>query len=134
MEETFFRSSERRREKRTLPAATYNLAHTLLHQSSTGCVFVPIRSMQYMAVIDREEFIFVDREGARMIEISWQKFDPHQRTSLDDPVPYEAVYYGEKAEETMKRLQGEFHKALESLAGKRTFGEPARVIKLERRG
>jgi hypothetical protein len=132
MEESFYREREIGREPRTLPASTYNLAHTLLAQSGQDCVFVPIRSMQYLAVIDHEEVIFVDREGARMIELAWQRFNPKARTSLDDPVPYELVVYMEKGRETMKRLAAEFYRALTQLAEKRSFSGPAKVLKLRR--
>jgi len=130
MEESFYREDEIGREQRTLPAATYNLAHTLLAQSGRDCLFVPIRSMQYMAVLDQEEFIFVDREGARMIEIAWQNFNPRVRSSLDEPVPYEAVYYMEKGRDTMKRLHGEFFQALTQMAQKRDINQPAKILKL----
>ncbi len=134
MEESFYRDAEIAREPCTLPAATYNLAHTLLAQSGQGCLFVPIRSMQYLAVIDHEEIIFVDREGARMIELAWQRFNPQARSALDEPVPYELVYYMEKGRETMKRLPREFYAALGQLAQKRSFGGPAKVLKLRRDG
>ena len=132
MEESFYHDEEIAREPRTLPAATYNLTHTLLAQCGQNCLFVPIRSMQYMAVIDHEEIIFVDREGARMIELAWQHFNPKARGSLDEPVPYELVYYMEKGRETMKRLGVEFHKALTQLAEKRSFSGPAKVLKLRK--
>jgi hypothetical protein len=139
MEESFYRDEEISREPRTLPAATYNLAHTLLAHAldghrGEGCLFVPIRSMQYMAVIDHEEIIFVDREGARMIELAWQRFNPHARNALDEPVPYELVYYADKGRETMKRLPREFYLALNQLAQRRSFGGPAKVLKLRRNG
>ena len=131
MEESFYRDEEIGREASSLPASTYNLAHTLLKQCGQTCLFVPIRSMQYMAVIDHEEIIFVDREGARMIELAWQHFNPHARAALDEPVPYEAVYYMEKGRETMKRLTVEFYKALSQLASRRSFSGPAKVLKLQ---
>ncbi len=132
MEESFYRDRELAREPATLPAATYNLSRILLAASTTGCVFVPIRSMQYLAVIDHEEIIFVDREGARQIELAWQRFRPAERTALDQPVPYERVYYREQARETMKRLPREFHDALQQLAKKRPIPGPAKVLKLDR--
>ena len=131
VEETFYRPDEIARETRQLPADTYNRAHLLLARSG-GCLFVPIRSMQYLAVLDAEEFIFVDREGGRMIGIAWQRFKPRSRHSLDEPVAYEAVYYTDKGEEIMRRLQGEFHKALHQLQEKSPLDSAARVIKLAR--
>ena len=92
VEESFYRPPELSREPRTLPAETYNLAHLLLKRAATGCLFVPLRGMQFLAVLDNEEFIFVDREGRRMIELAWQHFAPQTRHALDEPVSYEAVY------------------------------------------
>jgi len=126
--ETFYRRTETSRELRTLPAETYNLAHLLLVHAGGECVFVPIRTMQYLAVIDRDEFIFVDREQRRWIEIAWQRFHPGERRALDAPVPYEAVYYSPAARETMKRLQGEFLKALQGLQGRTPSPVTARIL------
>ena len=130
VEETFYRPPELSRETRTLPAETYNLAHVLFKRTSTGCLFVPIRSMQFLAILDGEEFIFVDREGRRMIELAWQHFAPQERSSLEEPVSYEAVYYSPAATEIMRRIQGEFHKALRDLEQKSVLGGRARVIPL----
>ena len=128
MQETFYRpDSEVLRTTRTLPAAIYNLAHTLLVQSQTGCVFVPIRAMQYMAVLDAAEFIFVDRERPGLIELAWQSFHPGSRTALEDPVPFDLVYYDERAALTMRRLIAEFYKALVLLSERRvTDSSPAK--------
>jgi len=134
VEETFYRRDEVARESRTLPATTYNLAHVLLARTAGGCLFVPIRSMQYLAVLDNEEFIFVDREGGRMIEIAWQHFRPGERAALDAPVAYEAVYYSSMGAQTMPRLQAEFHKALMQLEQRAPVHAPARVVKLPTRG
>jgi len=134
VEETFYRREEVAREPRTLPAATYNLAHVLLARATGGCLFVPIRGMQFLAVLDNEEFIFVDREGGRMIEIAWRHFRPGERTALDAPVTYEAVYYSAAASQVMQRLQGEFHKALMQIENRAPAHAPARVVKLPVRG
>jgi hypothetical protein len=130
VEETFYRPPELSREPRTLPAETYNLAHLLLKRAATGCLFVPLRSMQFLAVLDAEEFIFVDREGRRMIELAWQHFAPQARRALDEPVSYEAVYYSPAGAEVMRRAQGEFHKALHEVERKIVPPGAARVIKL----
>jgi len=134
VEETFYRPPELSREPRTLPAETYNLAHLLLKRASTGCLFVPLRSMQFLAVLDAEEFIFVDREGRRMIELAWQHFAPQTRHALDEPVSYEAVYYSPAGAEVMRRVQGEFHKALREVEQKNVLHGPAHVIKLASEG
>ena len=130
VEETFYRPSELSREPRTLPAETYNLVRVLLKRAATGCLFVPLRSMQFLAVLDAEEIIFVDREGRRMIELAWQHFAPQARRALDEPVAYEAVYYSPAGAEVMRRAQGEFHKALREAEQKSGLTGPARVIKL----
>ena len=132
VEETFYRPAELFREARTLPAEIYNLAHRLLKRAATGCLFVPLRGLQFLAVLDADEIIFVDREGRRLIELAWQRFVPQMRQSLEDPVPYEVVYYSPAAIEIMRRVQGEFHKALRELEQKTTLARAARVIKLAR--
>ena len=73
MEERFYREQEIARLPAFLPAATYNLAHTLLARAGT-CLFVPIRSLQYMAVLDAEEFLFVDRQHKSWVELAWHHF------------------------------------------------------------
>jgi hypothetical protein len=131
VDETFYRRPELGREARSLPAAVYNLAHVLLARAPQGCLFVPIRAMQYLAVLDREEFIFVDREGGRFIELVWRGFQATDRSALDAPVAYEAVYYSPDAAAVMARLQGEFSRALKQLEDRRVFSGPARVFKLK---
>ena len=59
MEITCYRNTELQREPRQLPAKVYNTAHLLLEHSKEGVVFVPIRSMQYLAVIDHEELSLI---------------------------------------------------------------------------
>lgn len=132
MEITCYRDIELQREPRHLPSTVYNTAHVLLEHSKEGVVFVPIRSMQCLAVIDREEIIFLDSAHKSWVEIAWQNFHPQQRSSLTEPVPYEAVYYNPAAKETMKRLLGEFPAALKSLARKDAPSTTARIIKLDR--
>ncbi|MEJ2644805.1 MAG: hypothetical protein P8180_07700 [Gammaproteobacteria bacterium] len=114
-EERFYRPDEIGREPHRLPAAIYNLAYLLLKHSGGDCLFVPIRSIQYMAVLDAEEIIFVDREARSLIELSWQNFRPQDRQTLEEPVPYQAVLYRDKARETLRHLQTEFFKALRQL-------------------
>ena len=129
MEERFYREEEIARVPAFLPAATYNLAHTLLARAGQ-CLFVPIRSLQYMAVLDAEEFIFVDSQNKAWIELSWQHFRPQSRSSLDEAVPYEVVHYLPQAVETMRRLPGEFHQALRLLADRQKPDTPATLLNL----
>ncbi|MHB9119479.1 MAG: hypothetical protein ACYC2R_14595 [Burkholderiales bacterium] len=129
MEITCYRDPETAREPRFLPAATYNLAHALLSRSASGCLFVPIRAMQYLAILDAEEFVFLDGPRKCWIDIAWRNFKPQDRTSLDDAVAYEAVYYQASAAGLMARLQAELPRALNALAAKGRFDGTARVLK-----
>lgn len=129
MEERFYREQEIARLPDFLPAVTYNLAHTLLARAGQ-CLFVPIRSMQYMAVLDAEEFIFVDSQNKAWVELAWQHFRPQARSALDERVPFEQVHYLPHAAETMKRLPGEFHQALQLLAGRNKSDTSATIISL----
>lgn len=133
MEITCYRDQELLRETRHLPAATYNLAHTLLARSPSGVVFVPIRSMQFLAILDQEEFVFIDSQRRSLIDIAWQNFRPQARAALDEPVAYETVYYQPTAEDTMQRLQSEFPRALQELAEKEKIDSPGKVLKLDMR-
>jgi hypothetical protein len=130
VDETFYRPDEVGRESRRLTGAIYNLARVLLRRSGTGSLFVPIRAMQYLAVLDEEEFIFVDREHGRMIELAWREFRPGAREALGDPVPYEAVYYTPKASAIMTRLHAELARALQELERRALPVAGARILKL----
>ena len=74
------------------------------------------RSLQYMAVLDAEEFIFVDSQNKAWVELAWQHFRPQARSALNGRVPFEVVHYAPQAEQTMKRLPHEFLQALQGLA------------------
>jgi hypothetical protein len=128
MEIRFYRDDPLSREARSLPAEDYNLTRLLLARASEGCVFVPIRSMQVLAVIDAEEIIFTHREAAREVEIAWTRFRPDQRAGLNQPVEFEALYYQPGARESMGRLQGEFLKALRLMAERQAPRSDARVL------
>lgn len=130
--ETFYREDPIEVQHRRLPAEIYNSTHRLLARSDFGCVFVPIRSLQYLAVIDTEEVIFVDREAKHLVELAWRVFHPQVRTALDQPVPYELHIYMKKAFEVLPRLQGEFFKAVEQMgrrdAAVRARDEAGRIL------
>ncbi|MCO6428688.1 hypothetical protein [Nitrosomonas communis] len=129
MEITCYRDPEISRESRFLSANTYNLACQLLARCTTEHLFVPIRSMQYLAILDKKEFVFIDGDRKCWIDIAWLDFHPQDRTKLNEPVAYEVVYYKENQVDVMLRLQKEFPKALQLLAGKQAPKTPARVIK-----
>ena len=119
--ETFFRPAEVSREQLNLPAPLFNRCVVLLNRSTTRNVFIPVRTMQYQAVIDAEEIIFVDNhgyavqdgKGGRLIILAWQMPMHHSRDSLTRPVPIEVVYYVREDHNIHRRLMGEFPKALD---------------------
>lgn len=122
--ETFFRPKEVERKRSALPAVIYNGFQLLLARSQTGCAFVPIRTMQYQAVVDREEVVFVDSqggyayqdgEGGRVIRIAWRLPAPQSRIALTEPVPCEVVFYFPDLKEEQGRLVSEIRPALEQL-------------------
>jgi hypothetical protein len=114
-----------------LPAATYNLTRILLAASETDCVFVPIRSIQYLAVVDREEIIFVDSQFKRWIDVAWGNFKPQARNALDEPVPYQATFFTPDGHDTQRRLQTAFYSALSLLAGRHRPNTPAIILPLQ---
>jgi hypothetical protein len=132
VEITVYREQPHALEARTLPAALYNQLHSMLARSP-GALFIPIRSMQYLAIVDAEETIFVDHLRKNWVEIAWRHFRPQARHSLDQSVAYEAVYYSAEGPELMRRLQAEFPLALAKLAGKERPKTPAVVLGFERK-
>jgi len=119
--ETFFRPKEVAREQVNLPALLFNRCLLLRNHSTTGNVFIPVRTMQYQAIIDADEVIFVDNQGyavqngkgGRLIILSWQIPAHQSRDSLSEPVPIEVVYYIREDHDTHRRLIGELPKALD---------------------
>jgi hypothetical protein len=132
--ETFFRNAEIRRESRMLAAETYNLAKILYRGSRPDALFVPIRAMLYLAVVDDEEIVFLDGAVSHSrIEIAWQSFRPQERTGLEGAVPYEVVFYTRESLTTAQRLQREFQLALLHLRKKlEPAHSPAPVVPLRR--
>ena len=119
--EIFFRREEIAREQVSLPAPLFNRCRLLLNHSRTANVFVPVRTMQFQAVIDADEIIFVDNHGyaienghgVRLIVLAWEVALHGPRDSLSEPVPIEVVYYGPERHETHRRLMSDFPKALD---------------------
>jgi hypothetical protein len=125
--ETFFRPERPvARETSALPADIHNGLMLLKSREPGGTAFLPIRSMQYLAAIDRQEVVFVDAaggyghmdgQGGRLIRIAWQPIGA-PRESLCDPVPYEILFYFEGLAEIQRRLIGETRTALKPLLAK----------------
>jgi hypothetical protein len=127
-QEIFFRPRQRACERLTIPAALYNNCRLALVRCEQAQVFVPVRSLQIMAVIDHEEVIFVDSmayavqdgEGGKLICLAW-KFGPAAgRDDLAAPAPVELCYYREDARQLHGRLVGEFGRELDCLLERRS--------------
>jgi hypothetical protein len=129
---SFERGQEIRREVRQLPAGYYRKIRLLHGRAGGKPLFVPMRDMQYLAIIDAEEIVFVDGQGPRVIEISWRVFRVREREDLRDPVSYTCVYYSEKGVQAMSRLQGEFLKGLELLERRQPRAQGGTVTRIER--
>jgi len=114
----FERGDEIRRETLTLPAATYNRLTVLFARGAREPLFVPIRNIQYLAIVDREEVIFVDGARRRFIQVAWQDFSRQQRASLQDPVDYQQIYYEPTGIDIAPRLPSEFLHALMAMESK----------------
>ena len=144
--EVFFRPPEVTRQPSALPADLHRAVQRLLARSPTGCVFVPIRSMQYIGVIDRAEIVFVDsqayahqgEQGGRLIVIAWQPRPAPERASLAEPVPRDVVFYERNLADVQRRLVGEFGRALQELERRTRDAElpaqGARILPFVRRG
>lgn len=145
MREVFFRPDPVGGQSWRVPAVLYNRARLLLRASPSGCVFVPIRSMQYLAIIDDEEFIFVDGlggyriqdgEGGRLIQLAWRDLKPQQREGLAASVACQIEFYATSGEVVMNRLIPAFSEALMAMEkGRRDQQRPlsaqgARVVSL----
>lgn len=122
--ETFFRPDQLACERLTIPAALYNACRLTLSRCSNVHAFVPVRSMQIMAVIDREEVIFIDSqdyavqddEGGKLICLAWAFRHEAGRDDLTEPAPIELKYYREDARQLHNRLVGEFAQTLDLMA------------------
>jgi hypothetical protein len=114
--EIFFRPEELACERLTIPAALYNQCRLALARCRNEHVFVPVRSMQVMAVIDTDEVIFVDSmayavqdgAGGKLIFLAWSLVPAAGRDDLSAPAPIQLRYYRDDARELHGRLVGEF--------------------------
>ncbi|NEV62576.1 hypothetical protein [Thiorhodococcus minor] len=123
VKETFFRPDrEEVRESSSISADLYNRLQRLLRAAGGVSVFLPVRSMQYLAVVERQEIVFVDGqggyahqngEGGRLIRLAWQPAG--SRDSLSAPVPCEMVYYFRDLRGVQLRLLAEIGPALDRM-------------------
>ena len=123
LSEVFFRPDEIACERLTIPAPLYNQCRLMLSRCEYEHIFVPVRTMQFQAVIDRDEVIFVDNlayavrdgEGGKLIRLAWKFRHDTERESLTEPAPIDLIYYDDDARELHTRLIGEFKKSLDLL-------------------
>lgn len=120
--QSFFTPDEFFCQKEQLLSQTYNLAHVLLNRSQSEHLFVPIRTMQYLAIIEQETFWFVDslayavrdNEGGRLITVSWHPLiGANERNGLTQHMDCRVIYYGKDMGEVQNRLRGEFFQAMQ---------------------
>ena len=133
MDITVFRGEPLQVEARALPADTYNLARLLQLRAPRGVAFVPIRSMQVLAVADAHEIVFLDSQFKSWVMVAWRGFQANDRGALDAPVAFESVCYEDSGFEAMRRLPREFHLALEQLASRQQVDGPSRVVRFTAR-
>jgi len=119
--QSFFTPDEFFCQKTRLLSQTYNLAHVLLNRSQSDHLFVPIRSLQYLAIIEKNAFWFVDSlayavrgdEGGRLIRISWHPLiNANEREGLTQDMDCRVIFYGEDMSEIQTRLNSEFYQSM----------------------
>ncbi len=105
-------------------ANTYNLAHVLFNRSESDHLIIPIRTLQYLAIIESDAFWFVDSmayatrgdKGGRLIRISWHPLlHANEREGLTQHMDSRTVFYGGDMQEVQKRLCMEFYQAMKRL-------------------
>jgi hypothetical protein len=119
--EVFFRPDEVEREATRIRADLFSRCRRALARSVTDCAFVPVRSMQLLAVITRDEIVFVDNlnyavcegRGGRLIMLAWDLSRGGQRDSINEPVPVDIVYFHADTRDLHSRLMSEFAPALD---------------------
>ncbi len=119
--QSFFTPDEFSCQQSRLLSQTYNLAHVLLNRSQSSHLFVPVRSLQYLAIIERNVFWFVDSlayavrgdEGGRLIRVSWHPvISPNEREGLTQNMDCRVIFYGEDMSEIQKRLNSELYQSM----------------------
>lgn len=117
-QERFYRGDTLGTEIGSLSAETYNNMRQLISRHDAPQVFVPVRSLQYMAVVSDGEVVFVDIHIQRVTELSWSNFQANARGGLDCPVSYSCAWHNNKAHERMQKITLEFAESLKVLLTK----------------
>ncbi|MBF0265760.1 MAG: hypothetical protein HQL46_10845 [Gammaproteobacteria bacterium] len=126
----FVRNETIKLQQRTLPADYYNQIHLLFAQAKDSQVFIPIRSMQFLAVIDKTEVMFVHSVRKQFVCVSWNHFKPQERETLTDVVSYQCEIYEQEYLDVMLRLHGEFLNAIQLFKEKQPNPKPSKVTSL----
>jgi hypothetical protein len=122
--QSFFTPDEFFCQETKVLSQTYNLAHVLLNRSQSSHLFIPIRSLQYLAIIEKNAFWFVDSlayavrgdEGGRLIRISWHPLiNANQREGLNQNMHCRVIFYGEDMSEIQNRLNSEFYQSMRQI-------------------
>lgn len=110
--------------KSTMLARSYNLAQVLLKRSQSDHVFIPIRNLQYLVIIETDAFWFVDSMayatrgdvGGRLVTISWHpKITAGDREDLSQPVDNRVFFYQQDMRNIQTRLCGELFQAMQQV-------------------
>lgn len=121
---TLFRPPEISRKPWRLPADMYNVMTLIRAQrlrKGEQAAFVPIREMQFLAVLDQDEVLFVDGAGGYMvtdgqagrpIKLALSRFARGEREDLSAPVDCEVIFYSPQAEAHFQRILSIFAPAL----------------------
>ncbi|RLA43395.1 MAG: hypothetical protein DRR42_21810 [Gammaproteobacteria bacterium] len=120
--ETFIRPVELSRKSLCLGSSIFNAYRLLISRDADGFVFLPLRNIQFQAIVSSDEILFVDsfgpyhsdvKTGGRCISFAWQFSDIKQRNSITHSADYEFVRYCDHSDVDNNRLVSEFSCALE---------------------
>ncbi len=136
----FFRPAEYARRKGTIPASLFRLCRRAWRRSGQAHEFIPVRSMQVLAVLGEDETIFVDSLdyrvcdgiGGRVIQLAWSSPGVGALQGLDHPVPCEVIHYQAGLDEMQRRLLGQFRGALEDAEQRDAPAADARILHFDR--
>ena len=136
--ETFICPGPVSRIATTLPGRIINHCMLMRLRSPQGCAFVPIRSMQFLAVITDGEVLFVDHQGGyavedgvggRLVALGWELPAANTRDSLSESAAVHVVGYRDDFAVLHQRIMSEFPRALRQCRGKHAAGgDQARVL------
>ncbi len=120
--ETFIRPVELSRKSLRLGSSMFNAYRLLISRDADEFVFLPLRNIQFQAIVSSDEILFVDAfgpyysdvtTGGRCISFAWQFADIQQRDSITHPADYEFIRYCDHGDVDNNRLVTEFSFALE---------------------